>query len=257
MRILIYLFILIGCISLSSCSYFRPSIMFKTPSGYNFSEYIDSIQKEYVLRENDIFTLNVYSNDGFRLIDMANGSNNSGTPMMGVTNMIQYSIGLDQFVRLPVLGKINITGLSIRDAELFLATKYAEFYNNPFVMMNVINKRVIIFPGAEGTATVLPLVNQNTTLIEALALAGGISEMGKAKKVKLIRGNHTNPSVYLFDLSKIEGIRQAGITLQANDIIYVEPIFRPSQEFLQEISPFLSLLTTTLTLIVTINVLTK
>ena len=42
---------------------------------------------------------------------------------------------------------------------------------------------------------VLTLVNQNTTLIEALALAGGISEMGKAKKVKLIRCLlYTSPS---------------------------------------------------------------
>ncbi|MBK6834533.1 MAG: hypothetical protein IPG89_09750 [Bacteroidetes bacterium] len=48
----------------------------------------------------------------------------------------------------------------------------------------------------------------NTTVFEAIALAGGISQDGKAYRIKLIRRvtPNSNPIVYLIDLSKIEGI---------------------------------------------------
>lgn len=256
MRKFIYFLVIVVLLSTFSCSYFQPSIMFKTPRGYNFTQWVDSVQREYVLRENDVFTMNLYSNDGFRLIDMINTSGGAAQQMLGA-NAIDYRIGLDKKVKLPVLGMVDITGLTIREAEKFLEKRYSEFYNNPYILIKITNKRVIIFPGSEGTARVVPLQNQNTTLVEALALAGGISEVGKAKKVKLIRGDLSNPTIYLFDLSKIDGIKDASLTLQANDIIYVEPVFRSSKEFLQELSPIMSLVATSLTLIVTIKVLTK
>ena len=96
-----------------------------------------------------------------------------------------------------------------------------------------------------GAAKVIPLVNSNTTLIEALALAGGIYEDGKAKQVKLIRNNRGKHDVFLMDLSTIQGIKDASTILEANDIIYVEPRHRYSSKFLQEATPILSLITST------------
>jgi len=114
------------------------------------------------------------------------------------------------------------------------------------VQLKVTNNRVIIFPGGQGgTSTVITLSNTNTTLIEALALAGGISD-GKAHKIKLIRGDLHNPKVYLIDLSTIEGMKASNLVLQANDIIYVEPRPKVAQRILENIAPYLTLLSTTL-----------
>jgi polysaccharide export outer membrane protein len=104
-----------------------------------------------------------------------------------------------------------------------LEERYKEFYVDPFVKVFVQNKRVIIFPGSDGTARVLTLSNQNTTLLEAIALAGGISGSAKANRVKLIRRTDAEPLVFLIDLSTIEGMKQGNIVLQGNDIIYVQP----------------------------------
>ena len=82
--------------------------------------------------------------------------------------------------------------------------------------------------------------------MEALANAGGIVEDGKAYKVKLIRENPNPvkmPYVYLLDLSTIEGIMQGKSKVQAGDIIYVEPRYRPLATFNREIAPFITLLT--------------
>jgi polysaccharide biosynthesis/export protein len=83
--------------------------------------------------------------------------------------------------------------------------------------------------------------------MESIANAGGIMEDGKAYKVKLIRANPDNdqkPFVYLMDLSRIEGITAANSIVQAGDIIYVEPRYRPLATFTREIAPFITLLTT-------------
>jgi polysaccharide biosynthesis/export protein len=124
-----------------------------------------------------------------------------------------------------------------------LEQQYATFYNKPFVMVRVINRRVLVFPGSGGAGRVVNIENENTTLIEALALAGGITNTGKAWKVKLIRGDLRNPKVMLIDLSTIDGVKQSNLLVQANDIIYVEPVPRLSQEVLTQITPIVGIIT--------------
>jgi polysaccharide export outer membrane protein len=124
-----------------------------------------------------------------------------------------------------------------------LEGQYATFYNKPFVMLRVLNRRVLVFPGTGGFGRVVNIDNENTTLIEALALAGGLTNTGKAWKIKLIRGDLRNPKVMLIDLSTIEGMKQSNLLVQANDIIYVEPVPRYSQEVLAQILPIVGILT--------------
>jgi polysaccharide export outer membrane protein len=136
--------------------------------------------------------------------------------------------------------------LSIREATEYLEQIYSDYYVKPFVYINVTNKRVIVFPGNGGAAKVLYLTNNNTTVIEALALTGGIAEDGKAYKVKLIRNqDNVKPKVYLMDLSKIDGIAVGNTVVMAHDIIYVEPRYRFARTLVSEITPIVSLISST------------
>ena len=69
-------------------------------------------------------------------------------------------------------------------------------------------------------------MNDNTTLFEALAQAGGLNG-GKAYKIKIIRGDLRNPQIFLVDLSTIKGVVKSDFVLQANDIIYIEIPYHP------------------------------
>jgi len=224
---------------LSSCSVFKPSFMLQTGRDYPYAEVPAQPQYEYKIANNDVIEFRIFSNNGFKLIDLTNfNANVSG----GGRITLQYLVEHDGLVKLPIVGRINIAGKTLREAELMLETIYSEHYNKPYVMMSVSNRRVIIFPGGGGNATVLELKNNNTTLLEALAMAGGITT-GKARKVKLIRGDFKNPQVYLIDLSTIEGMKNGDMVIQANDIIYVEPVIQVAKTILGEITPIISLVT--------------
>ncbi len=243
------LFLLAGItIIFSSCGWLNQSIMFKTKRDYKYSNLADSTKpNEYRVSPNDIFQFSMYTNDGFKLVDLTS-LNNTNTGYRFESNL-DYKVEPDGTIKLPIIGKTSIAGLTVIEAESFLEEKYSAYYIRPFVIMKITNKRVIVFPGSSGDAKVVPLINNNTTLIEVLALAGGISENGKAQMIKLIRKNNAKEEIYLIDLSKIEGIKQANMVLQANDIIYVEPRRKYASKLLQEITPIISLISSTLVLI--------
>jgi polysaccharide export outer membrane protein len=236
----IFLF-LIAVLLLSGCRILRPDIMLKTPKNYVYSPIKDTVSiKESKIGPNDIFEFRLFSNDGFKLIDL---TSLNGNVNLSQASVLQYLLEKDGTVKLPVLGSVKLAGFTIREAENFLESKYSQYYVKPFVLLKITNKRVIIFPGSGGTAKVLAITNNNTTLIEAIALAGGLPEYAKAYKIKVIRGDPQKPTVYLIDLSTISGIAYGSMVVQANDIIYVEPRIRFSSELLKEIGPVLSLVT--------------
>lgn len=232
----------------SSCA-LNPNIMFKVPKDYEYTNDQTIGNVEYRIVPNDIIAFSIYTNDGFKLIDLTTSAVSVNTPITGggssgMNNQTMFLVEPDGQIKLPIIGKIKISGLTVREAEKQLESQYATYYNKPFVIIRVTNRRVLVFPGNNGIGRVVPLDNENTTLIEALAQAGGLTNVGKAYKIKLIRGDLRNPKVMLIDLSTIKGMTQSNLLLQANDIIYVESAPRISQEILVQITPFISIITT-------------
>jgi polysaccharide export outer membrane protein len=224
-----------------SCRTLNPSIMFQTSDNYPFST--DSVRpSEYLIATDDRLDMRIFTNDAFKLVDLT--STNSGA--LNMNQSIYYTVENDGTVKLPLLGKVPVKGLRVREAEKLLEEKYSQYYVTPFVMLRVINLHVLVFPGDGGTGSVVMLQNENTTLLEALTMAGGVHSRGKAFKIKVIRGNLKNPEIFLIDLSTIEGVKKSNMTVQANDIIYVEPSADYSAKVLVQLTPYIGLLTTVL-----------
>ncbi len=228
----------------SSCKVFRSNLMLKTPKDFVYDKLVDSLARiDYKLAPNDALQYRVFTKNGFDLINLSTTTGNILRTDLDVT------VESDGYVKMPLIGRIYLEGLTVKEAEKLLEKEYAENYVEPFINIRVSNKRVIVFPGNGGAARVLPLTNNNTTVMEALAAAGGVQEDGKAYKVKLIRNNPDpaqKPYVYLMDLSRIEGITSARSRVQAGDIIYVEPRYRPVATTIREVTPLLTLITSAL-----------
>ncbi len=233
-----YLIVLI--IFVSGCKVFVPYQMLRQEK-YPITEFPDTLKhQEYKIAPNDELQINVYTNNGEKIIDPTGNESNRNV----LTANSLYLVEFDGQIKLPIIGRKQISNLTLREAEKMLEQEYSTYFNKPYVQLKVTNNRVTVFPGGQGSqAIVITLDNPNTTLFEALAKAGGIQD-GKAHKIKLIRGNLKKPQVYFIDLSTVEGMTKADLTLQANDIIYVEPRNKVPQKIIEGVTPYLTLLST-------------
>ncbi len=255
------LLIVIGALSLLSSCGIDNSLMFRTKDAEVITDTVPIAPTEaYRLAPDDKFIFTISTNDGKRIIDGLTGisegglAGGSGNPN-GATNsgFFNYWIKPTGSVQLPLLGEVFLAGKSVKEAQDYIGEMYAEFYTDPFVQLEVTNQRVIVFPGGAGSAKVVNLANNNTTLMEVLALAGGISERGQSKKIKIMRRTSEGRKVYQVDLSTMAGLKYADMIVQSNDYIYVEPTRQISREILQEIGPILSIISSSIVVISIIN----
>lgn len=233
-------------VAASGCTINR-DIMFKTPVDHVFDTPPDSVGKAFRIQPNDMLTFRLFANDGFRMIDLVD-EQQGGRNLNRMS--FNYLVDWDGTAKLPLLGPVKVSNFTVRQAELYLETAYAKFYERPFVQLFVNNRRVVVFPGGGGDARVVPLENTNTTLMEALAEAGGLAKRGDARRVKVFRrkpegGRH----VYQFDLSDISGLKNADMVMQADDIVYVHPNPELAREVISDLTPIITLLTSTVLVI--------
>lgn len=236
----IYLIFVIATILLSSCKSLNSSIMFKTPKDYEYSEFKE-LDKEYKIKPFDELDVKIYTNKGDQLVDI------KGTNTIQNQNPITFDVEYDGKVKLPTLDRVELAGLTVREAEKKLEVEYKKYFIDPFVLITVTNRRVFVFSAGSTKANVIPMKNANFTLIEALAESGGISDYSKAYKIKLLRGDLNNPEVFEFKLRNIEDMQNTNFLLRSNDVIYVEKRARYATKALAEITPYLTLFTSILT----------
>ena len=238
----------------SSCGNINSNILFKIPRGDVFK--YDSIplipEEDFKLAPGDRFSFIFGTNNGEMIVLSQSGVDNveinSGASfynqMQNRQNLLTYLVRQDGTVNLPVIGVIHVSGKTIVELEDEIQKLLAENYINPFVQIRVTNQRVIIFPG-KGDAEVVSIMNSNTSLLEVIALAGGIRDEGRANSIKLMRKtNNGKREIYKIDLSTIDGLKNAQMIVQSNDYIYVDFKPRYASSFLTEITPWLSVLTT-------------
>ncbi|GAA4500526.1 hypothetical protein GCM10023172_20870 [Hymenobacter ginsengisoli] len=235
---------------------------------------VNRTARNYTIHPNDLLNVQVYTNKGEKIIDPngdlkfgaggigtgssvaapANGGGGANTRGGGATSIpssTQYLVQADGTVRLPLVDRVYLQGLSLIQTDSVLMIRYSEFYKQPFVKTAVTNNRVIIL-GAPG-GQVVNLANDNMNLLEVLALAGGpdggavggstgiARNGGRINNIRIIRGDLKNPQVQFINLSTLEGMRRGNLQVEPNDIIYIQPVRRPFLDALVDAGPALSL----------------
>ena len=212
-------------------------------------------EKNYIIQLNDILKIDVFTNEGERIIDpnyelriMSGG--NVNTVYRPDPN---YIVQKDGNVKIPMVGLIKLADMTIREAENELEKQFSRFYKDPYVIVEFANKRVTVL-GAPG-GQVIPLLNEDMNLLEILALAGGLDNNAKGENIRLIRGDLENPEVRIIDLSTVEGMIQADMRIYPGDIVYVEPVRKPLVESTRDLASILALIASFSAMIIAIKAL--
>ncbi len=251
---LLGVFILV--LSLGSCA-INSNMMFKIPKDGSFK--YDSIPlrptENYKIAIDDKLTFSLSTNGGKSLIEGMTGT--SAGAIVGNVNVYSnanhegnlqnmFLVKSDGFVEIPIIGNLKVQGLTVQQCEDTLEYLLKDQYQDPFVQLKITNRRCVVFSGNGSSASIVQLENSNTTLLEVLAMTGGITDRGKARFVKVMRKVGDKREVYLIDISTIDGIKYADMIIQGNDYIYVEPRTQLIQGALKEWSVVASLISTVL-----------
>jgi polysaccharide biosynthesis/export protein len=256
---------LIVILFLPSCRWLYPNLMFQQKD-YQYFELAHKQMDQYVIQPGDELSVRLFTRDGFRLIDVlgmssvstgnSGQSNNNQSANNTYSTNITYPVDNEGFARLPILGELFVKGYTEKELQKVLADRYANLFVDPFIIVNVTNRRCFVFMGSAGS--IVTLNEAPTNLLEVIAKAGGMPDNIKAYKVKVIRGDLKNPQILLIDLSTLEGLRKADLIIQSNDIIYVEEKrTNVVTLILSEIAPYLGLITTVTTVILLVKTFGK
>lgn len=139
----------------------------------------------------------------------------------------EVRISQEYTINLPLIGSVNLTGKSVRQAEELVRKLYdADFLKNPQITIQVLEytPRIVQVLGAvnqAGTVTFTP--EKQMGIVEAIAKAGGHSRLADLRRVRLTRqlgGGRTETFTINVD-EVMKGVSSEPWLLQKDDVIVV------------------------------------
>ena len=122
----------------------------------------------------------------------------------------------------PVLGKLHVVGLTQSEVIEMIQTRLQGQLQNPIVTMRFLNAKVTVLGEVKNPGN-YPLNNGGMTLLEALGIAGDLTQYANRANVLITRENNGKVEFARLDLRSDEVFTSPYFYLQQNDVVYVEP----------------------------------
>lgn len=164
-----------------------------------------------------------------------------------------YIVDVEGNIEFPVLGKVNLGGLSKEDAIKHIKDLLKDHVKDAVVNLRILNYKISVLGEVKNPGT-FSIPSERVTILEALGKAGDLTIYGKRKNVLLIREENGVKSTYRIDLTKTDFINSPYYYLAQNDVLYVEP--NKTKVNSSAVGPNIALGISALSLVVTIIALT-
>ena len=216
-----------------------------------------ALEYEHVLRPDDKVLINFFNHPELSTGSIFTLSGVDRNVSGGAAQDKGVLIDKDGNINLPYVGKLKVAGLTTIQTEQLLMKSYEVYYPDPLINIEVINLRVQVLGEVSKPGTVKFEREQNT-LVEVLAAAGDLTFDADRTNIKVIRrGNYgEEPQVIIVDLTKMNSYVNGNIYIEADDVIYVEPLGRKfNTTLIRDILPIVSIIASTLSSILLISAL--
>ena len=177
----------------------------------------------------DLLTITVNTSDPeaaapFNLSVQSAVSITRSTSLTQQPTLQQYLVNNDGTIDFPVLGRLQIAGLTKSEAENLIREKLGAYLKeSPIVTVRMTNYKISVL-GEVAHPGMFTINNEKVNIFEALALAGDLTIYGKRDGVKLIREDAAGRrEIINLNLNKADIIASPYYHLQQNDILYVTP----------------------------------
>lgn len=136
-----------------------------------------------------------------------------------------YTIDENGQIDFPILGKVNIVGKTRGEVADFIKNELIEknLIQDPVVTVEFVNHYVSILGEVKSPGRYM-LSRDNTTILDAIGMAGDLTIYGLRNSIKVLRMENGQQKVYTVNLCDGDALAQSPVFfLEQNDVIYVEP----------------------------------
>ncbi len=217
------LLILLVIFMLTSCGPTKNIVYFQDEPLSN--AVINTNDTELTYKVGDMLTINVsgLDPDAVRPFNLPVASFSTQTnAQQNNTRMQSYLINNDGTIQFPVLGALQMKGLTRTQATDMLTKKLEEYLKNPIVNIRLINFSITVLGEVNRPGT-YTISDERITLSEALGYAGDLTIYGKRNNILLIRELDGEKRYAKLDLTSVNIVNSKNYYLSQNDVIYVEP----------------------------------
>lgn len=137
-----------------------------------------------------------------------------------------YLVENDGCITFPLVGKINLLGLTVEEARSLIKEKIAPYFQKDvdYVVNVYIGNYNVTVMGEVKNPNTFEVTRNKITVLEALAMAGDMTIYGKRDNVKILReladGTY---EVHELDMRDANILNSPYYYLEQRDIVYVEP----------------------------------
>ena len=138
--------------------------------------------------------------------------------------VLGYTVDLEGFINFPVLGKLNVGGLTKLELAEDIKSRIlkSEMIKDPIITVEFANLTFstlgeVVRPGNYS------IKKDQTTILEALSMSGDLTINGVRDRVFLTRKLNDKLITYQLDLKSTSIYQSPAYYVQQNDIIYIEP----------------------------------
>lgn len=220
--LLIVVAFLSSCVSPKQLAYFRPVT---AESAEEINKYIES-QPEPRVKVNDALVIIVSALDPEAVVPYNLPNVAYATPTSSnipTTPSFQYyTVDVNGEINFPVLGKLRVVDMTQSEVIAMIQSKLSTQIVDPIVTMRFLNARVTVLGEVKNPGTYY-LNNGRISILEALGMAGDMTQYGRRDNVLITRENNGKLEFARLDLRSDEIFKSPYFYLQQNDVVMVEP----------------------------------
>ncbi len=222
--------------------------------------------EDYLLQANDILEISIKTTDPTlnEIFNVVNADNSNMAAMGGGQGagdaffMNGYSLDDYGNVEIPLVGIINILGLTTKEVKELVETKVKQYVKEDeyFVRVRLGGIRFSAL-GEFNRSGKYTILQNRVTIFEAIAFAGDLGRLAKRDEVILLRQYPDGSQIHKINLLDRELLGSEYFFLKPNDMIYAEPMKVREIGAGNTLVETVSLITATITAIALIVTLTR